>query len=299
MKRFLVILGLTVVVWLGVSMSAESVYPVQMRVTMVGYDTVRYAVVSADTVLPLQVRMSGFNAFWGTLRHQKDTLQVTCPQDRGAVAVSSLTGRLRNKIHGAQQVTSTVDSLRIVLSERSSRAYRPVLDDVDFTFANQYGLYGEPTITPAEVTLYGPMEALSQIGEVRVAAANLDGISTDGTYRLPLEPVWQQYADVRPSCTDVDVYLPVEAYVEREYKVPIRVLDADSTVSLRIYPEEATVRVWVPQRDLHREPEFVVAVDYADVLLYDGHLSPRLLQFPAYVRPRKVEPQDIQVVIIR
>ena len=44
MKHFLVILGLTALVWLGVSMSENDEYPMRVRVEMTGYDTVRYFV---------------------------------------------------------------------------------------------------------------------------------------------------------------------------------------------------------------------------------------------------------------
>ena len=63
MKHFLVILGLTALVWLGVSMSEERTYPLRVQVVMTGYDTIRYAVVEADTALDVQVKMSGFDAF--------------------------------------------------------------------------------------------------------------------------------------------------------------------------------------------------------------------------------------------
>lgn len=298
MKQFLVILGLMAAVWLGVSMAEEKVYPVRVPVVMTGYDTVRYAVVSADTVLPLQVRMSGLSAFLHSVRHG-DTLFVAVPKGESAVAVKSLDAQLKRLILGSRQAASKIDSLRIVLVQRESRTYPVRIDDVDFAFSDQYGLYGEPTVTPSEVTLYGPSEVLASIGEVRVAAANLHGITASGTYRLPLEPVWKQYTDVRPSCTEVEVSLPVEAYVEREFTVPVSVVDADSTVTLRLYPETVTVRAWVAQCDLQRDPEFVVAVDYADVLHGAARLTPQLVEFPSYVRPRRVEPQEIQVVVIR
>lgn len=307
MKRFLVILCLTVLVWLGLSLAEEKVYPMQVRVVMEGYDTVRYAVVDADTVLPLQVSMDGFSALMASLHRDADTLHVDVPEGQSAVAVSSLGDRWNRTIHGARHVTSSVDSLRIVLVQRASRTYRPSIDDVNFAFSEQYGLYGEPVVTPAEVVLYGPEEALAQIGEVRVdadafAAATGGGkreITSSGTYRLPLVPVWKSFADVRPSCTEVEIYLPVEAYVERDYRVPIRVLDADSTVTLRLYPETATVRAWVAQRDLYRELDFTVAVNYADVMRGEARLTPQLVEFPAYVRPRKVEPEEVQVVVIK
>ena len=280
-------------------MAEEKVYPVKVAVVMEGYDTVRYSKVSADTLLPLQVRMNGFSAFLTSVSHRDDTLHVTLPKDADAVSVKSLEEPLNRLIFGAKQVQSSVDSLRITLARRHSRTYRIGIDNVDFSFAEQYGLYGEPTVTPADMTLYGPEEVLAQIDEVHVAAANLRNITANGTYRLPIEPVWQQYPDVRPSCTEVEIYLPVEAYVERDYVVPISVVDADSTVTLRLYPKEVTVRAWVAQCDLHREPDFSVTVNYSDILRGEDRLAPQLVEFPSYVRPRSVEPQEIQVVMIR
>lgn len=297
MKRFLVILGITALVWLGVSMAESGEYPMEVRVEMVGYDTIRYAVVSADTVLPLKVTISGFNAFVNS--HRRQSIEVTVPPDCGAVAVSSLEKQLLREILGAKEVASPVDSLRIVLAPRAKRTFRPRIDDVKFSFAEQCGLYGEPKVTPSEVTLYGPAEILAQIDQLNVAAATIGNISASGTYRLPLEPVWSRYADVHPSVTEVTIDLPVEPYVERNYRVPVTVLNADTTVTLRLYPDVATVRAWVAQRDLYRDPDITVAVDYSDIFLNEGHLTPRIVEFPAYMRPRTVEPDEIQCVVIK
>lgn len=278
-------------------MAEEGEYPMQVRVEMVGFDTLRYAIVSSDTVLPTKVTMSGFNAFLNS--HRQQHLQVIVPEGGDAVAVSTLQNSLLRSILGAKEVHSAVDSLRVVLAPRGQRTYRPQIDNVNFTFTDQHGLYGEPAMSPAEVTLYGPDEVLAQIDELKVAATNIRDISASATYHLPLEPVWRQYPDVHPSVSEVDIYLPVEAYVEKDFRVPVTVLGADTAVSLRLYPEVATVRVWMAQRDLTREPDFVVAVNYSDIFLNDGRLTPRLVEFPAYVRPRNVEPAEIQCVIIQ
>lgn len=297
MKRFLVILGITALVWLGVSMADEGEYPLEVRVAMVGYDTVRYAMASADTSLPLKVTMSGFNAYLNS--HRRQEVQVEVSEEGDAVAVSALRQRLLHSILGAREVSSPVDSLHYVLAPRGQRTFRPRLDNLTFTFTEQHGLYGEPMVTPSEVTLYGPDEVLAQIKELKVAATGIHDISGSATYHLPLEPVWLQYSDVHPSVTEVAIYLPVEAYVEKDYQVPITVVGADTTVTLRLYPETATVRAWVAQRDLLREPEFVVAVEYGDVFANEGRLATRLVEFPAYVRPRSVEPAEIQCVVIK
>lgn len=299
MKRFLVILGIVALVWLGVSMAEEKPYPMQVRVQMVGYDTIRYAAVQSDTLLPLRVTMSGWSAFLTSLSREAPLLEVEVPEGQNAVAVATLGNDLRHTVLGARRVESEVDSLRIVLSPRARRSYRPKLDDVEFSFSEQYGLYGEPRITPAVVDLYGPAEALSQIDEIKVAATSIRNIKGNASYTLALDPVWQAYPDVHPSCSEVTITLPVEAYVEREFRLPVQVRDADSSVALKLYPAEVTLRAWVAQRDLHRDPAFTVAVDYGDVFLNDGRLEPRLVEFPSYVRPRYLEPSEIQCVVIR
>ena len=278
-------------------MADEGEYPMEVGVEMVGYDTLRYAVVSADTLLPVKVTLSGFNAFLAS-RH-RPTVEVTVPVEAEAVAFSDLRQQVLRSILGARDVVSPVDSLRVVLAPRGQRTFRPRIDNVNFSFTDQHGLYGEPAMTPAEVTLYGPDEVLAQIDELYVAAANISDISESGTYRLPLEPVWLQYADVYPSVKEVSVYLPVEAYVEKDYSVPVTVLDADTSVTLRLYPEVVQVRAWVAQRDLQREPSFIVSVNYSDIFRQEGRVTPRLVEFPSYVRPRNVEPQEIQCVVIQ
>jgi hypothetical protein len=81
--------------------------------------------------------------------------------------------------------------------------------------------------------------------------------------------------------------------------VPVLVAGADSSVSVHVYPPEVNLHVWVAQRDLHREPEFSVTVDYADILKGGSNISPQLKEFPGYVRPRGIEPNVVQCVIIK
>lgn len=299
MKHFLVILGLTALVWLGVSMSDEAEYPMRVRVQMTGYDTVRYAVLSADTVVDIKATMSATNALLNSLRHSRPTVEVTVPKDGDAVAVSSLNEQLKRVAVGIRQVSSDVDSLRITLAPRASRTYVPRINDVEFYFSEQYGLYGEPKVTPSTVTLYGPAEVLAQIDELNVSASTFQNIKQSGVYTLPLDPVWKNYSDVYPSATEVTITLPVEAYVERDFRVPIRVTDADTSVSYKLYPEEVTVRAWVAQRDLNVPHDFVVAVSYQDLFSSDGRLTPQLVQFPSHVRPRYISPSEVQCVVIQ
>ena len=149
------------------------------------------------------------------------------------------------------------------------------------------------------MTLYGPKEALDRITSVSAISYKVVNISSSGSYEIPLDDSWRDYGDIRSSATAVTVHLPVEAYVDREYSVPIEVVGADTNVHYRIYPEEATVHVWVPKSALDKTPEFRVAIDYQDILNHESTQTPRLLEFPSYLRPRSLEPSQVECVIIR
>ena len=118
MKQFLVILGLTALVWLGVSMSDVREYPLHVRVEMTGYDTVRYAVVHADTALSLQTEMSGFNVAAMQILGLKRTVSVEMNDDglRRAVALSDINDNLRQQLAaiGVRRINAGRDSLRLV-----------------------------------------------------------------------------------------------------------------------------------------------------------------------------------------
>ncbi len=303
MKQFLVILGITALVWLGVSMSEVREYPMRVHIEMTGYDTMRYALVRADTSLSVQAWMSGFNAMAISMLHVDGSAKVDMSDGElyRAVAFADVSDHIRQQIasKGVRRITSGHDSIRLVLAERGSRAFRVSLDSARFSFCEQYGLYGEPRVTPSTVTLYGADSLLDKVGTVHVVGTDIEGVSHTASYRLQLDPVWERLGDVRTSDTEVEVYLPVETYVEREYTTPIVVRGADTSVRIRIYPEEATVHVWVARRDMERVPEFVVAISYDDVLAGAYRLEPQLVQFPSWMRPRSVEPAEVQCVIIK
>ncbi len=276
-------------------------YPVRVHVEMEGYDTVRYALVKADTVLTLKVKTDGYRAMLYGLRHEEPAIKIVLDDEglRHSVPAEDLYAQLKAQMYGVISVSGNIDSMRVVLAERHHRTFRPRLDKVDFSFAEQYGLYGQPEVTPAEVTLYGTEESLAGIEDVFVAKAAVKGIKASDSYRLPLEPVWESRVDVKPSCREVSVYVPVEPYVERDYRVPIKVTGADTNVELKVYPEEAVLHVWVAQRDLQRTPNFTVSIDYSDVMAHKSDLTPRLTEFPGYVRLRSIEPQTVQCLIIK
>ncbi len=57
-------------------MSEPMEYTVPVKIRYVGYDTVRYALASADTVLPMHIGSSGYVAFLMCIREPSPEVEV-------------------------------------------------------------------------------------------------------------------------------------------------------------------------------------------------------------------------------
>ena len=156
-RSFWIILVITAIVWLGVTMSEHNDYPLEVKVEWVGYDSARYVVTHADTLLPLTIRSNCFLAIgrYQTVKHQRYQISVT--SDTVIKVGEALFEDLLNQFafHGTHGVKSSTEKLSLSLVEQGSKGFVPQLRNVDFDFAEQCGLSGNPTIEPDTVWLYG------------------------------------------------------------------------------------------------------------------------------------------------
>lgn len=317
MLTFMVILALTVLVWGGLAMSEVREFSLKVQIELSGFDKSRFAVVQADSSLTLMVESSGYRALLYSLKkdpivikfdiNSESVRRTSRPGEHGnqlyrAVSVNDLGDEFSNELteRGMRQVGSAKDSLRLVLAERKSKVFRVDISDVDISFAEGYGLYGEPTVSPAEVTLYGDEESLARIERVSVQKMKINNLMRSGRFYLDLDTLWRK-DDVYASAGNVVLTVPVEQYVERVYSLPIEISGLDSTVKVNLYPEKISLRVWVPQRDIASvtAERFSVAVDYRDVASHASKLKARLVRFPQRVRVHSLSPVEVKYVVIK
>ncbi len=313
------IVFLTSVVWFAVAMSEKKEFPLQLKINMTGFDARQYAVLHADSTLTLRVESTGFNALLLNLKREPLLLDVNVSgeavhrgETRGhggerqllhTIAVNDLGDDLKEILSssGMRLTGRSKDTLSFLLAPRASRLFRPDIGTVDIDFAEGYALYGEPQVSPSEVTLYGPEEELRSIDRLSARPTKLRHVNRTATYRIALDTSFQRLGDIHASADHLAVTIPVERFVEREYTIPIHVVGTDSVSRIRLFPPEVTLHLWVAQRDLPSvTPErFSVTVDYADILEGRTELPVRLSTFPQSVRLRQLSPSTAKYVIIK
>lgn len=289
-------------VWLLFAMSERDDYPVDVRVRWTGVDTARYIVTCADTVLPLVVSSNCFRAIDRHFAARRTHYEIRVAGDTvvkvGRLLLDDVGRRL--EFSGTHGVSSSVEALRFSVAERCSRAYLPRLRDVDFVFADQVGLSGQPTLSPDTVWLYGDTASLRQIDAVYTAPAAVANILDSGTFALALEPVWKRFRDVRSSADSVLISIPADKYVETTVSVPVAFRGSVGGRQVRLYPDHVDVTLWVRTKDYGQFSETQVeaavrcnpATDTADLPVF-------VTRFPERARVKSVVPPAIKYVIIQ
>lgn len=283
-------------------MSESKSYSVQVRLEWCGYDTSRYVVTYADTVLPITVTSDNFSAMARYLRIRRSPYRISVKGDTSIQVNSILFDSLasRYKFEGVEDVTSLAEEIRFEVVERKGKAFVPRLKDVDFRFTEQFGLSGAPELSPDTVWLYGDPAVLERIDEVATAPFVVRNVSDSGYYTVPLNHLWRKYGNVRSSCDSIRVFLPVERFVERTFEVPVQFRTHEGVEKARLYPDRVEVTLWV----LYDQYDQVGAEQVEAVVDYEGNinaseLAVKVVSFPTTARVKSVEPSKLQYVIIR
>lgn len=170
----------------------------------------------------------------------------------------------------------------------------PVQVPLDVKTQRQYFVYGNPTITPARVTVYGPKNVLDTMTSVHTVAFKAVNAAERVTQTLDID----YYGGiVRSDQLTVEVAVEVEKYTETVIEVPVTVTDL---LSCRFFPETMKVKCLVPIRDYAsvNASSFLVLADTAQLHRLQPLLDIRLVQIPEHVQVVSTEPDQVEYLII-
>ena len=296
-------------IWLVTSMSDSRVYREQYCLIIEGIDRARYAVPSIDSVLTVDITSNGFNALRRGLNknrviHIDASRQIAASKSEEinlSLNINEYIDIIRNQIdmRGVSSMKPVTAELHLTLSQRCSKAFVPQIENVTFQFAAMKGLYGKPVIIPDTVWLYGSQASLDKIDVLRAEQQTIKDIRTSSKHRVKLEAEWRGCADVYASTESIEIFIPVESYIEKAVTVPVTHTMPNSYKRIQLYPSSVKLNCLVTRREYDdiNGTEFVVTISgIADSSKY---LTPIVREFPANVRVKSIDPPQIQYIIIK
>lgn len=136
------------------------------------------------------------------------------------------------------------------------------MGEINVQADEQHAIYGEISITPDSVTLYGDPLKLASITEAKLS--RVDNTALDATLErdVPLAAI----TDVRIEPRKVRLRVPVEALIRRQQSIPVEVRNAPPGVHVILFPSSINASFLLPQ-SLYKSSvdEIVAVVDYNDI----------------------------------
>ncbi|MEM8583416.1 MAG: YbbR-like domain-containing protein [Bacteroidota bacterium] len=165
------------------------------------------------------------------------------------------------------------------LSEKSSKKV-PVNLNWEIQLPAGYIFKDSVEISPDSVLLYGGKEQLQAIEQWTSQNVAIEWLAEDSVHTIPLStPV---LAGLSLTTDSVRIYGKLEAYIDRDFIVPITVLAPDAVDSLRVFPDHITITAGIRQSmyDRVHSDSFQVVADLRDLPLAteNGQMVPLRLE---------------------
>ena len=136
--------------------------------------------------------------------------------------------------------------------------------------------------------------------EIYTSPTTIANISATDTILLDLAPVWEKYADLYPSASQVRLCVPVGRYTESKVTVPVIMQGIDTAMRYRLYPDRVEVVYWVPssQYALYDAEDFSVVANF-EHQAGDGIMLLNASSFPKSCRIKNITPDHVRIVAIK
>jgi YbbR domain-containing protein len=185
--------------------------------------------------------------------------------------------------------------LTIETEEKATKKV-PIVPRFDLSLQNQFGLIGEPAISPDSVTLTGAESRLEEISEWETEEISFNNVSRSLEREVPLkQPEGSILLDVQEIMFRADV----AEFTEAEVMVPVRTRNLPSGKAVSFNPSSITVRFDVPihqYSDVQGVRPFAAFVNYEDMEQNDtGYIIPQVEKITDDfdVRLRTFQPQRV------
>ncbi len=170
----------------------------------------------------------------------------------------------------------------------------PLRAQLDTEFRQGYGYVGALMLSEDSITITGPKEKLDTIQNVFTKNLRLEDVFQDIEEEVEITSFSD--ATVRLNKKRVVVSAKVDRYVQESVEVPIQVLNLPRNQEIRLFPNTATIRYTVGQKDQPKldKTQFEVVCYYQQGQQY---LEATLRNAPPQVRDVRINEEKIDYLI--
>ena len=194
------------------------------------------------------------------------------------------------------RVTVTPESITLEFESIAGVRVK-VIPKLILEFDKQFQLSKDLQIMPDCVTVVGPQEVISKIEFIETTRKEVRNINQSQTVNVLLS-LPENSQEVKCIPESVNVVLTVDKFTESEIEIPI--ICNDPGAGIKTFPEKVKITYFVTLENYKRidEKMFIANVIYSKEQPSEK-LKVSLLQYPSFIKIIKIEPEEVEYLIIK
>lgn len=257
-------------------------------------------ITSKVPALEVKLKDQGANLF-NFLRKKSEPLDLSFnPKDlksgRYVLSTDDILSLVQKSVPPTTQVVSIYPNNIVLYYSIGQSKQIPVEVRGSFLTKQQYMISGLILVQPEMVTAYAPEDVLSKLTFCETDSVAVSDLSETFSREVNIKPI----PGVKFYPDRVRIEVPVESFTQKEFRVPIKVINLPADKALRTFPANAGLTCFVAlskYKDL-TEDQFNLEVNYEDVLqLKRNKLKVNLVDYPLYVTNVQIAADSVEYII--
>ena len=261
---FFLFLILSFIFWLILffQKEAEGDYKMPLKYTNIPVDEV--FVDTPPDYIQLRVKDFGSKLFRYYFFNKKDSLIIdvekTQKENNLELQGNQLIQLVKTKLYANTEVTGFMPSrIRLKTSKLESKIV-PVVFDGETRTSGGHLVVDSISIIPNEVNLYGTSEQLEGITQITTEYSVFENLKATSQLKARLKAI--DGVIIKPN--EVEVYIPVQEFTERQFEINITVINVPEDLDVKFFPSKVKITFSATLEDYKKivPEDFEVELEY-------------------------------------
>lgn len=249
--------------------------------------------------IDLRVRDLGSNLFNYYFFKKRDSLKVDVTKvqknNNNKLQGNQLTQLIRSKLSvNTQLIGYTPANISLETAKLESKTV-PVEFDGEMRTSAGHLVIDSVSIIPNEVTIYGTEDQLKDINQVVTEYSVFENLKATSQLSAKLKSI--EGISMRPK--EVEVYIPIHEFTERQFEVPIQVSNESETLDVKFFPSKVIVSFTVTLDNYRKiAPEdFEIKIDFNKLQNIQGdQIQLELTKYPGTIKNPRISPAVVEFI---
>lgn len=252
--------------------------------------------------IDLRVRDLGSELFRYSFFKKRDSLLIDVAEAQKSndarLQGNELTQLIRSKLAVNTQLVGYMPaSISLKTSKLQSKTV-PVVFDGEMRTSAGHLVIDSISIIPSEATVFGTPEQLVNITNIVTEYSVFENLKATSQLSAKIKAI--EGVSIEPK--EVDIYIPIHEFTERQFEIPIIATDKPETINVRFFPSRARVTFSVTLDDYKKivPEDFEIKISYNSLKQIEGdQVELELSKFPPSIKNPHITPAMVEFLFER